>query len=171
MAPGVDEVAVVTGYAHEAVEAQVQHFPVTVAYNAGYARGQQSSVRVGLETLAGAFDAILVVLADQPLIAAADVIELVSAFKRRAGKHVLIPMVDGQRGNPIILDETARAAILASEVNLGCRQLIERQPDLVQLHATSNRHFIADLDTLEDIRTLATQTGWRLDLPTAEGVV
>ena len=166
---GVDEVVVVTGHARDAVEAQVQSFPVTLAYNPDYKSGQQSSVRVGLTALSGNFDAVFVVLADQPLIGAGDLTELIAAFKKRPGGHVLVPMVNGQRGNPIVLDTTARADILASGTNLGCRNLIERQPELVSVHTSTNTRFITDLDTAEDVQQLAQRTGWRLELP-AEAV-
>jgi CTP:molybdopterin cytidylyltransferase MocA len=166
---GVDEVVVVTGHARDAVEAQVQSFPVTLAYNPDYKSGQQSSVRVGLTALSGNFDAVFVVLADQPLIGAGDLTELIAAFKKRAGGHVLVPVVSGQRGNPIVLDATARADILASGTNLGCRNLIERQPELVSVHTSTNTRFITDLDTAEDVQQLAQRTGWTLELP-AEAV-
>ena len=166
---GVDEVVVVTGHARDAVEAQVQSFPVTLAYNPDYKSGQQSSVRVGLTALSGNFDAVFVVLADQPLIGAGDLTELIAAFKKRPGGHVLVPVVNGQRGNPIVLDATARADILASGTNLGCRNLIERQPELVSVHTSTNTRFITDLDTAEDIQQLAQRTGWKLELP-AEAV-
>ena len=52
---GVDEVVVVTGHQRDAVEAQVQSFPVSLAHNADYSLGQQSSVRVGLAALRGHF--------------------------------------------------------------------------------------------------------------------
>lgn len=168
---GVDEVVVVTGFAHEAVAAQVQEFPVTLAHNPDYAQGQQGSVRVGLAALGSKFDAVLIVLADQPLIGAADLTELISAFKKapkREGGQVLVPMVDGQRGNPILLDEEARMQIQAGDRNLACRQLIERNPELVCAHETDNKRFITDLDTLEDVRKLAERTGWKLELPNAE---
>ncbi|MDP3702097.1 MAG: nucleotidyltransferase family protein [Hylemonella sp.] len=170
---GVDEVVVVTGYERGAVEAQVQDFPVTLAHNAEYAQGQQSSVRTGLAALGGKFDAVLVVLADQPLIGAADLTELIAAFKKapkREGGLVVVPVVSGQRGNPILLDDEARAKILASETNLGCRQLIERHPELVLVHETSNTRFVTDLDTREDVEQLAQRTGWKLELPTRETV-
>jgi len=162
---GVDEVVVVTGHARDAVEAQVQSFPVTLAYNPDYTSGQQSSVRVGLGALSGAFDAVFIVLADQPLIGAADLTELIAAFKKRPSGHVLVPVVNGQRGNPIVLDATARADILASGTNMGCRHLIERQPELVSVHETLNTRFITDLDTQEDLQRLAERTGWKLELP------
>jgi CTP:molybdopterin cytidylyltransferase MocA len=165
---GVDEVVVVTGYARDAVEQQVQSFPVTLAHNPAYVEGQQGSVRVGLAALSGAFDAVLVVLADQPLIAATDLVELIAAFKKRPSGNILVPAVDSQRGNPIVLDDVARTRILAGGPNLGCRHLIERQPELVHVHQTTNRRFITDLDTMDDVERLAKRTGWRLELPALE---
>ena len=162
---GVDEVVVVTGFARDAVEASVSTFPVTLAYNADYALGQQSSVRVGLQALRGNFDAVLVVLADQPLLGAADLTELIAAFKKRPAGHVVVPVVGGQRGNPIVMDEVALADILASDTNLACRHLVERQPELVHVHTSTNTRFVTDLDTLADMAALAQRTGWRLDLP------
>lgn len=165
---GVAEVVVVTGHAREAVEAQVQSFPITLAYNPNYREGQQGSVRVGLAALSGNFDAVFIVLADQPLIGTGDLTELMAAFKKRPSGNVVVPVVNGQRGNPILLDADARAQILASDTNLGCRHLIERQPELVHVHETANTRFVTDLDTLEDVQQLALRTGWKLELPASE---
>ena len=169
---GVEEVVIVTGHARAAVEAQVQAFPVTLAHNEAFRDGQQGSVRVGLGALSGPFDAVLVVLADQPLIGTDDLIELISAFKKRPAGHVVVPRVtvDGQarRGNPIVLDDVARTQILAGDAKLGCRHFIERHPELVHVHETTNTRFITDLDTLADIEQLANRTGWKLELPALE---
>jgi molybdenum cofactor cytidylyltransferase len=172
---GVDEVVVVTGHARDAIEAQVQSFPVTLAHNPDYAQGQQGSVRVGLQALSGSFDAVFVVLADQPLIAAADLTELLSAFKRRASGQVLAPVVGateqarGQRGNPIVLSDIAVTQILSSDIKLGCRHLIENQPEMIAVHQTANTRFIVDLDTPDDVKNLAQRTGWRIELPQGSG--
>jgi len=165
---GVDEVVVVTGYAREAVEEQVRSFSVRLAHNEAHAEGQQGSVRVGLAALDGSFDAVIVMLADQPLIGASDLTELIGAFKKRPAGHVVVPVVRGQRGNPIVLDGVAHAQILGSDTNLGCRHLIDRQPELVHVHETANTRFVTDLDTVEDVRELAQRTGWRLELPALE---
>jgi CTP:molybdopterin cytidylyltransferase MocA len=162
---GVDEVVVVTGHSRSAVEAQVQSFSVTLVHNEAYAEGQQGSVRIGLAALNGSFDAVFVVPSDLPLIAADDLTELIGAFKKRPAGHVVVPIVDGRRGNPILLDELALERILASDTNLGCRHLIERQPELVHAHATANTRFITDLDTLEDVQALEQRIGLRLEFP------
>ena len=162
---GVDEVVIVTGYASGEVEQQVQSFPVTLVHNPSHAEGQEGSVRLGLAALSGEFDAAFVLLSDQPLIAADDLIELIGAFKKRAAGHVVVPFVNGQRGNPILLDEVALAEIQMSETNLACRHLIDNNPELVHVHETGNTHFITDLDTPGDLQVLAERTGWRLEMP------
>jgi len=167
---GVDEVVVVTGFARSAVEEQVQSFSLTLAHNEAHAQGQEGSVRVGLNALNGPFDAIFIVPSDQPLISAADLTELIGAFKKRPAGHIVVPYVNGQRGNPILIDEVAHAQILASGVNLGCRHLIEQHPELVHVHATANTRFVTDLDTVEDVEALAQRTGWRLELPALAAV-
>jgi molybdenum cofactor cytidylyltransferase len=143
----------------------VQSYPVTLAFNPADGEGQQGSVRVGLAALSGKFGAVLVVLADQPLSASGDLTELIAAFKKRPSGNIVVPVVGGQRGNPIVLDDAACAQILASDTNLGCRHLIESQPELVHVHESTNSRFITDLDTLQDVEQLAQRTGWRLELP------
>jgi molybdenum cofactor cytidylyltransferase len=165
---GVDEVVVVTGYARRQIEEQVRSYVVTLAHNEAHADGQQGSVRVGLAALSGPFDAVIIMLADQPLIGAGDLTELIGAFKKRPAGHVVVPVVGGQRGNPIVLDDRALARILASDTNLGCRHLIEHEPELVHAYETANTRFVTDLDTLDDLAQLARQTGWRLELPALE---
>lgn len=165
---GVDEVVVVTGPAREAIEDAMRSYVVTLAHNEAHAEGQQGSVRVGLDALSGGFDAVIVMPADLPLIGAGDLIELIGAFKKRKGGHVVVPVVAGQRGNPIVLDEVALAQILASGTNLACRHFIDRNPDLVHVHETANTRFVTDLDTIEDVQALAQRTGWRLEMPQAE---
>ena len=167
---GVDEVVVVTGHAQAAVEKEVLGFTVTLAHNDAFAQGQDGSVRFGLAALNGSFDAVFIMPSDQPLIAADDLTELIGAFKKRPAGHVVVPMVDGQRGNPILLDDEARLQIMDSGANLGCRHLTERHPEFVHVHASSNARFITDLDTLDDVRALSQRTGWRLELPETEAV-
>ena len=167
---GVDEVVVVTGHEREAVEEHVRRFIVTLAHNAAYADGQESSVRVGLSALAAPCDAVFVALADQPLIGGGDLTELIGAFKKRPRGNIVVPVVGGARVNPILLDSVAQARILAGEKNTGCRHLIDGDPDTVYVHETGNTRFVTDLDTVEDVERLAKDTGWKLEFPAAAAV-
>jgi CTP:molybdopterin cytidylyltransferase MocA len=105
---------------------------------------------------------------DLPLISADDLIELISAFKKRPAGHVVVPVVNGQRGNPIVLDEEALQEILASDTNLACRHLTDKRPELVHAYETSNTHYTIDLDTPSDLQVLAERMGWCLEMPAQE---
>jgi molybdenum cofactor cytidylyltransferase len=162
---GVDEVVVVLGYQAELLEPMVQDFPVTIVRNTNYASGQMSSVQLGLESLTGTFDAVLICLADQPLLNTQDLTALIGAFKKRSSGSIVIPRVHGQRGNPIIFDWQVRNEILAGQKNLGCRNYIDKNPELVSPFETDNDHYVVDLDTPEDIEKLQKRLGLVLKLP------
>jgi CTP:molybdopterin cytidylyltransferase MocA len=162
---GVDEVVVVTGYHHEVVEPAVEQFPVKVVRNPNPEEGQASSVRLGIEALGSNFDAIIMALSDQPLINANDITKLIAAFKKRPSGEILMPVVNGQRGNPIVLSGTVVGQIIDSGRNMVCRKFMDQHPELVTPYETDNEHFVFDVDSLEDLNTFAAKTGWVLKLP------
>lgn len=163
---GIDEVVVVTGYHHADIEPAVETFPVTVVRNPNPEAGQQSSVRLGLETLGTKFDVILIVLADQPLLGSAELTELIAAFKRRPpGAAIVYPEVKGQRGNPVVFSGEVIADLLATNQKIGCRKFIDDNPLLVHKHLTDNDRFILDIDTPEDLAAFEKRTGWKLTMP------
>ena len=138
---GVDEVVVVTGHHAEAIEASVRQFPITLAHNAAPDDGQPSSVRIGLQALSPKLDAVMVALADQPLINEQDITALIGAFKKRGDASMVVPRVtseDGERlpatrssstprcernGSPAV--PTSRAASGASRIQSACTGSIQ----------------------------------------------
>ena len=163
---GVDELVVVLGHHAEHIEPLVRDFPVTLVRNPDPDQGQTSSLRLGLAALGGKIDAVLVALADQPLIGAQDINDLIGAYKKRPdGAQVVQPTVDGQPGNPVMFSQGVREAILAGDANVGCRQWQAAHPDQVHRWATTNQRYRTDVDTPEDIEALAQRTGHRLTWP------
>ena len=162
---GVDEVVVVTGYHHKLVEPVVEQFPVKVVRNPNPEDGQASSVRLGIEALGSNFDAIIMALSDQPLINASDITKLITAFRKRSVGEILMPVVNGQRGNPIVLSGTVMGQIIESGRNMVCRKFMDQHPELVTPYETDNEHFVFDVDSLEDLNTFTAKTGWVLTLP------
>jgi len=165
---GVDEVVVVLGHHAEHIEPVVQAFPVTLARNLAPQDGQVSSLRIGLAALTGKLDAVLVALADQPLINSQDITSLIAAYKQRAeGTSVVVPMVGGEPGNPVMFSVEVREQILAGGANVGCRQWRAANPQAVHAFTTDNRRFRVDVDTEEDIARFERDTGHRLRWPAA----
>jgi molybdenum cofactor cytidylyltransferase len=163
---GVDEVVVVLGHHAELLEPVVQDFPVTLVRNPRPDDGQVSSQRLGLQALAGRLDAVLVALADQPLVQAQDIGALIGAYKKRPeGTSVLVPMVGGEPGNPVIFSADVKEQILQGDANVGCRQWRAAHPDAVAPFDTDNRRYRVDVDTLEDIERFERETGHVLRWP------
>jgi CTP:molybdopterin cytidylyltransferase MocA len=165
---GVDEVVVVLGHHAELIEPVVQTFPVTLVRNPRPDDGQVSSQRLGLAALRGRLDAVIVALADQPLINAQDITALIGAFKKRpAGASVVHPLVNGQRGNPVIFSNEVRELILAGAANVGCRQWQAANAQAVAPFVTDNRRYRVDVDTPEDLEAFTRDTGHVLRWPAA----
>lgn len=165
---GVDEVVVVLGHHAEAIEAAVRDFPVTLVRNPAPDAGQNSSVRVGLAALAGKLDAVIVALADQPLVNAQDVGALIGAYKKKpAEAAMVVPMVAGEPGNPVIFDAALKDEWLAGEADAACRQWRQANPQRVHAWATDISRFRVDIDTPEDLAAFTARTGHELRWPAA----
>jgi len=163
---GVDEVVVVLGHYAERIEAAVKEFPVSLVRNPDPDAGQISSLRRGLQALSPKLDAVLVALADQPLINSQDINDLIGAYKKRPTEtQVVQPTVDGLPGNPVMFSNEVREQILASAANVGCRQWQSAHPAQVHAWVSANKRYRTDVDTLQDIEALAAHTGQRLKWP------
>jgi molybdenum cofactor cytidylyltransferase len=164
---GVDEVVVVLGHHADAIEASVRDFPVTLARNPSPDDGQASSVRIGLQALAGKLDAVIVALADQPMINAQDITALIGAFKKRGDASMVVPRVAGEPGNPVIFEAELREQWLAGDVDAACRRWRDANPERVLWFDTDNQRYRVDIDTPEDIARFVERTGHGLRWPAA----
>lgn len=164
---GVDEVVVVLGHHAEAIEAEVRDFPVTLARNPEPDAGQASSVRVGLQALAGKLDAVIVALADQPLVNAQDVSALIGAFKKRGEAAMVVPRVAGEPGNPVIFEAALRDEWLAGQADAACRKWREANPQRVHWFDTDTTRYRVDIDTPDDLQRFRERTGHELRWPAA----
>lgn len=152
------EYIVVTGFHAGAIGYEIESlnasllYPIKVIQNPNPERGQASSVRLGLESLEGEFDVLLVALSDQPEIGSRELQELLDAFlKRELGEEIILPMVEGKRGNPVLFSRKAISEVLATP-GMVCRVYMNNHPDQVRTMHTSNQAFVMDVDTPEDIR-------------------
>jgi CTP:molybdopterin cytidylyltransferase MocA len=163
---GVDELVIVLGHHAQQILPVIEHFPLTVVHNPRPDDGQVSSQRLGLAALNPRLDAVLIALADQPLIGEQDITSLIGAFKKRPeGTAVVVPRVAGQPGNPVIFSDAVREQILAGEGDVGCRQWRSANPRAVHHFDTESQRFIVDLDTPEDVELFERKTGHALRWP------
>jgi CTP:molybdopterin cytidylyltransferase MocA len=152
------EFVAVTGFHGDAIEEALaqMHSPfsrsIRLLRNAAPEVGQASSVRLGIEALQSNFDVLLIALSDQPAITTVEIGQLLSAFSQRsAGTEILLPMVGGQRGNPVLFSKQALQNALAVP-DLSCRAYMDANPEQVHIWHTDNAAFVCDVDTPQDMK-------------------
>ncbi|AKD25342.1 putative MobA-related protein [Polynucleobacter duraquae] len=152
------ECIVVTGFHAQLIESEIAKMnpslthPMKIIRNGSPEEGQPSSVRLGLESLRTNFDVLLVALSDQPEVGAKEIQELLDEYaKRKDGQEIILPMVDGRRGNPVLFSYKAVLDVLA-QPGMVCRDYMDTHPDKVRAMHTSNQAFVMDVDTTEDIQ-------------------
>lgn len=128
--------------------------------------GHVGSLRIGLRALPLGLDAVVVALADQPLIDVHAVQALLAAFAQRpAGTELLQPSVQGLPGNPVVFSGAVMAQILAGDDHMGARQWQRAHPQAVYRWETPNSHYRLDVDNEEDRLAVAQLTGQSLRWP------
>jgi molybdenum cofactor cytidylyltransferase/nicotine blue oxidoreductase len=111
-------------------------------------------VRLGLESLKNHYDALLIALCDQPNIDAPELSELLWQFSdRAAGQEIVLPIFDGQRGNPVVFSKMVIETILAIP-GMVCRPYMDQHPELVKQFTSNTQAYVLDVDTEEDIQKL-----------------
>jgi len=175
-AAGVQDIVVVVGHYAEQIESVLPTQGLARVRNPAPDDGQASSVRLGLQALPASVDAVILALADQPLITSQDVTALLNAFYQRGEKSMLVPRVklsDGTSvpGNPVILSAALRQLWLAGEDDRMCRSWRQQHPDQIAWMNTENRHYATDLDTPEDQKQFERDTGQVLRWPSTTTMI
>jgi molybdenum cofactor cytidylyltransferase/nicotine blue oxidoreductase len=154
------ETLVVSGFYSDKIEGEINSLnqgilsSIALIKNANPQLGQSSSVRLGLEMLKSEYDVLLIALCDQPNIANAEIEALLEQFNQRdLNQEIILPMVNGQRGNPVLFSRGVIERILAIP-RMVCRPFMDQHPELVKAFDTNNEAYLMDVDTQADIQKL-----------------
>lgn len=156
---GVQETVVVTGHQAREVTRAVLDLPVTVQPNLRHEDGQMRSVAAGVAALARATDAILVCPGDMALLTAADLLELIAAYRAHPEASIVIPRYEGARGNPIVFAAAYAPEVAAGRRLVGCRKLAQQYPEETWYFEAAHDRYTTDLDTPEDYRRVLQRLG------------
>jgi CTP:molybdopterin cytidylyltransferase MocA len=158
---GADPILIVTG-------AVPVHLPGTRAVdNPDWRTGMGSSLRAALRALAGLRDvsAVVVALADQPLVGPDAVARLIAAY--RAGASVAVAAYDGQPRNPVLLAREHWPEVIATAAgDTGARAFLRARADLVTLVECGDTGRPDDIDTPADLARVAAALAARPHHPT-----
>jgi len=144
-AGGAHPILVVTG------AAPVELDGTQSVYNPEWRTGMGSSLRAALQALSDTdVGAVVVALADQPLVGAEAVARLIAAY--RDGASVAVAAYHGQPRNPVLLAREHLAEVIAMATgDQGARTFLRTRPDLVTLVECGDTGRPDDIDTPADL--------------------
>ena len=150
----LDKVILVTGAGAEAVSEAVHDLPVTVVYNEKWERGQGESLVTGVNQLPADAEAVMFLLADQPLVTSTLIDALIDDYHSSA-QSIVCPFYAGQRGNPVLfgLKEWKNALITLSG-DQGARKIIAAHPESIHCFPVNSAEVLWDVDTEEDYQRM-----------------
>jgi molybdenum cofactor cytidylyltransferase len=154
LASRAQPVLVVTGHQRERVEAALAGLPVTFVYNPHFAEGLGTSLKAGIAALPAAADGAVVCLGDMPQVDGALVDRLLGAFDPDKGALVVIPTIEGKRGNPVVWSRRFFPDLMAVEGDIGARHLIGRYAEAVAEVPLSGKAALIDVDTPEALEAV-----------------
>ncbi len=115
---------VVTGASHAEIVRRVPLPAEVVVMNRGWQKGQLSSIRAAIESLRSVeTEGMLVTLVDHPLITAAVVESLISAFDR-SPRSIVLPTWQGRRGHPVIFPARLYSELYDASDDVGARAVV-----------------------------------------------
>lgn len=148
-------VIVVTGHQEGVIHQALAGRPVRFVHAAEYARGMSASLHAGIASLPDDIAAVLVCLGDMPLIDPAVLDRIIAAYDPAAGREIIIPCFQGQRGNPVLWGRRFFSELLNLSGDTGGRQILHRYPECIAEIQVETDAVLRDFDTPEALAALA----------------
>jgi nicotine blue oxidoreductase len=122
--------------------------------NPDWATGMGSSVRAGIDALPPDVDAVIIALADQPLVTPDAVRRLLEA--REQGARAAVATYKGNQRNPVMLGREYWSTVYGMAVNdVGARAFLRAYSHVVTPVACDDIADPEDIDTEEDLERLS----------------
>ncbi len=142
-------VIVVTGHERERVEAALAGLPVRFVHNPDYADGLGTSLKAGIAAVPENADGAVVCLGDMPQVDSQLIDKLIAAFDPERGALVVMPSIEGRRGNPVLWSRRFFPDLMAVQGDIGARHLIGAYAEAVVEVPVAGEAALTDVDTPE----------------------
>ncbi|HEU4662249.1 MAG TPA: molybdopterin-binding/glycosyltransferase family 2 protein [Pseudolabrys sp.] len=149
LAAQTSPVIVVTGHQKEKVESALKGLNVQLVHNPNYAEGLGTSLKAGIAAVPENADGAIVCLGDMPQVDAKLIDRLIAAFDPERGALVVVPTIEGRRGNPVVWARRFFPDLMAISGDVGARHLIGNYGEAVVEVAVNGEAALTDVDTPE----------------------
>ncbi|MDR3520314.1 MAG: molybdopterin-binding/glycosyltransferase family 2 protein [Acidocella sp.] len=154
LASTASPVIVVTGHQEEHIKAALAGRNVRFVYAPDYRDGMAASLRTGIAALSSGIGAALICLGDMPLLAPATLNRIIDAYDQAEGREIVLPVFDGQRGNPVLWGQRFFPELLSLSGDVGARQILHRHMEHVAEINVESDEILRDFDSPEALATL-----------------
>ncbi len=144
-------VIVVTGHQRERIEAALAGLPVRFVHNPEYGDGLGTSLKVGIAAVPEGTDGAIICLGDMPQVDAALIDRLIGAFDPERGALIVVPSIEGRRGNPVVWSRRFFHELMSIQGDIGARHLIGQYAEAVAEVALAGDAALTDVDTPESL--------------------
>jgi molybdenum cofactor cytidylyltransferase len=144
-----DPVIVVTGHRAAEVQAELQGLSVRIVDNSLFADGLSTSLRAGFSALPPETRAAIILLGDMPFVKADLIDALVAGWRDSGEPEALVPTLNGQRGNPVVISRALQAMIGGLSGDVGAGPLLRGRPDVLEW-PTDDPAVVQDIDTKQE---------------------
>ena len=153
LASRAGEVIVVTGHREKEGRAVLADRPVRFVHNPDYALGMSESIKRGVAAVSEDARAVVIALADQPLITPDIIDRIIDAYEAH-DSPLVIPSFEGRNGHPVILDIRLKREVLEMDSSQGLRQVVYAHKSEACYVEVQSRAILIDFDYPEDYERL-----------------
>ena len=141
----IDELIIVLGHQRETIEKHIdKNEKIKFVFNKDFKNGMASSIRTGLKNLSDNTDAFFICLGDMPFVNKNVYKQLIQA---RIRKEIIVPVYNGQRGNPVLFSKSTKKIIMNVDGDLGARKILDINSDKVLNLEINDESIIKDFNT------------------------
>ncbi|MFQ5790691.1 MAG: NTP transferase domain-containing protein, partial [Acidobacteriota bacterium] len=164
LASRVDPVVMVVSPGGEKLSAFRSQSGVRVVVNPRAYEGMASSIRAGVAALPDQAEAVLIALADKPLVQPATVRAVVSRFEQ-TGAPVVYPTYRKGQGHPVLIARALFGELLGLSGDSGAKGVIRKHAAAAVAVEVDDPGVLLDIDTAEDYAKLLQIDGGSKDKP------
>ncbi len=159
LASRASPVIVVTGHERERVEAALKGLAVRIVHNPDYVDGLGTSLKAGIAAVPAEADGAIICLGDMPQVSHALIDKLIAAFDPERGALVVVPSIQGRRGNPVVWSRRFFHDLMQIQGDIGARHLIGHYAEAVVEVPVTDEAALIDVDTPDALDALKADIG------------
>ncbi len=126
---------------------------IKAIHNENADRGQSESIKIGVKNVGDNSNGIMFIVGDQPHLDSKTIDILIDEFEKDQEK-IIIPIYDGNKGNPTIFPASLKNQFSELEGDVGGKEIISKNLDRVNYIDIDNHKAGIDMDTVEEYEKL-----------------